>query len=65
MRDLLRIGLHTLEVLGLQPVKPPNPRAGRQIVGIPAVIVPALRGHLAVFVKDDPKRAKGRTVATR
>jgi integrase len=33
---------------------PPKSRAGRRIVGIPAVIVPALREHLAVFVKDEP-----------
>jgi integrase len=33
---------------------PPKSRAGRRIVGIPEVIVPALREHLAVFAKDDP-----------
>ena len=32
----------------------PKPRAGRRIVGIPEVIVPALREHLAVFAEDDP-----------
>lgn len=33
---------------------PPKSRAGRRIVGIPDVIIPALREHLAVFVKDGP-----------
>lgn len=33
---------------------PPKSKAGRRIVGIPEVIVPALRKHLAVFVKDEP-----------
>ena len=33
---------------------PPKSRAGRRIVGIPEVIVPALREHLAVFAEDDP-----------
>ncbi len=33
---------------------PPKSRAGRRIVGIPEVIVPALRKHLAVFAEDDP-----------
>jgi integrase len=33
---------------------PPKSRAGRRVVGIPEVIVPALREHLAVFTKDDP-----------
>jgi integrase len=32
---------------------PPKSKAGRRIVGIPEVIVPALREHLAVFVKDE------------
>jgi integrase len=32
----------------------PKSKAGRRIVGIPAAIVPALREHLAVFVKDEP-----------
>jgi integrase len=32
---------------------PPKSRAGRRIVGIPEVIVPALREHLAVFAEDD------------
>ena len=33
---------------------PPKSRAGRRIVGIPDAIIPALRGHLAVFVQDEP-----------
>jgi integrase len=33
---------------------PPKSRAGRRIVGIPEVIVPTLREHLAVFAEDDP-----------
>jgi integrase len=33
---------------------PPKSQAGRRVVGIPEVIVPALREHLAVFAKDDP-----------
>jgi integrase len=33
---------------------PPKSRAGRRIVGIPEVLVPALREHLAVFAEDDP-----------
>ena len=33
---------------------PPKSQAGRRIVGIPAVIVPVLREHLAVFAEDDP-----------
>jgi integrase len=33
---------------------PPKSRAGRRIVGIPRVILPELRRHLAVFVKPDP-----------
>jgi integrase len=33
---------------------PPKSKAGRRIVGIPVVIVPALRDHLAVYVKDEP-----------
>ena len=33
---------------------PPKSRAGRRIVGIPGVIVPALREHLAAFVSDEP-----------
>ena len=33
---------------------PPKSKAGRHIVGIPDAIIPALREHLSVFVKDDP-----------
>jgi integrase len=33
---------------------PPKSRAGRRIVGIPDAIIPALREHLAVFVKEEP-----------
>ena len=32
----------------------PKSRAGRRIVGIPGVIDPALREHLAIFVNDEP-----------
>ena len=35
-------------------IGPPKSRAGRRVVGIPGVIVPALREHLATFVKDEP-----------
>jgi hypothetical protein len=31
---------------------PPKSKAGRRVVGIPDAIVPALREHLAIFVKD-------------
>jgi integrase len=33
---------------------PPKSEAGQRVVGIPAVIIPALRDHLAVYVKDEP-----------
>jgi integrase len=33
---------------------PPKSRAGRRIVGIPEVIVPALCEHLAASAEDDP-----------
>ncbi len=33
---------------------PPKSKAGRRIVGIPRVIIPELRHHLAVFAKADP-----------
>ena len=33
---------------------PPKSRAGRRVVGIPDVIIPALREHLAAFVRDEP-----------
>jgi hypothetical protein len=29
-------------------------KAGRRVVGVPDAIIPALREHLAVFVKDEP-----------
>ena len=35
-------------------IGPPKSKAGRRIVGIPAVIVPVLREHLAAFAEDDP-----------
>ena len=35
-------------------LSPPKSRAGRRIVGIPAVIVPDLERHLVVYVKDAP-----------
>jgi hypothetical protein len=35
-------------------IGPPKSKAGRRIVGIPAVIVPVLCEHLAVFAEDDP-----------
>jgi integrase len=33
---------------------PPKSKASRRIVGIPSVIIPDLRHHLAAFVKPDP-----------
>jgi integrase len=33
---------------------PPKSKAGRRVVGIPDAIIPALRDHLSVFVKDEP-----------
>lgn len=33
---------------------PPKSRAGRRIVGIPDVIIPALREHLSRYVQADP-----------
>ena len=33
---------------------PPKSKAGRRVVGVSDAIVPALRNHLAVFVKDEP-----------
>ena len=39
---------------------PPKSKAGRRVVGIPDAIIPALREHLAVFVKDEPGRARVR-----
>jgi integrase len=32
---------------------PPKSKAGRRVVGVPAAIIPALRQHLAIFVKGD------------
>jgi integrase len=33
---------------------PRKSQAGRRVVGIPEAIIPTLRDHLAVFVKDEP-----------
>jgi integrase len=33
---------------------PPKSKAGRRVVGIPAAIIPELRQHLAIYVKDEP-----------
>jgi integrase len=33
---------------------PPKSKAGRRIVGIPDAIIPTLREHLSVYVKDEP-----------
>lgn len=33
---------------------PPKSKAGRRIVGIPAAIIPDLREHMAIYVKDEP-----------
>jgi integrase len=33
---------------------PPKSKAGRRVVGIPAVIIPDLAAHLAIYVKDEP-----------
>ena len=33
---------------------PPKSKAGRRVVGIPQAIIPILREHLSVFVKDEP-----------
>jgi integrase len=33
---------------------PPKSRAGRRVVGIPESIIPDLRDHLAVYVKNEP-----------
>lgn len=33
---------------------PPKSRAGRRVVGIPQVIIPVLREHLTIYVKDEP-----------
>ena len=47
---VIYIELSTGEML----LGPPKSRAGRRIVGLPEVIVPTLREHLAVFAEDDP-----------
>jgi hypothetical protein len=33
---------------------PPKSKAGRRIVGILDAIIPVLRSHLSMFVKDEP-----------
>jgi integrase len=33
---------------------PPKSRAGRRVVGIPQAIIPVLREHLTIYVKDEP-----------
>jgi integrase len=33
---------------------PPKSRAGRRVVGIPQAIIPLLREHLTIYVKDEP-----------
>jgi integrase len=33
---------------------PPKSKAGRRMVGIPQAIIPVLREHLSIFVKDEP-----------
>jgi integrase len=33
---------------------PPKSKAGRRVVGIPQAIIPILREHLSIFVKDEP-----------
>jgi integrase len=33
---------------------PPKSKAGRRVVGVPQAIIPVLREHLAVFVKEEP-----------
>jgi integrase len=33
---------------------PPKSRAGRRVVGIPKVIIPVLREHMTIYVKDEP-----------
>jgi integrase len=35
-------------------IGPPKSRAGRRVVGIPRVIIPVLREHLSIYVKDEP-----------
>ncbi|MGI8446374.1 MAG: tyrosine-type recombinase/integrase [Streptosporangiaceae bacterium] len=33
---------------------PPKSKAGRRVVGIPQAIIPTLREHLSIFVKNEP-----------
>jgi integrase len=33
---------------------PPKSKAGRRVVGVPQAIIPILREHLSIFVKDEP-----------
>ena len=33
---------------------PPKSKAGRRVVGVPQAVVPVLREHLSIFVKDGP-----------
>ena len=33
---------------------PPKSKASRRVVGIPTAIIPALREHMAIYVKDEP-----------
>ena len=33
---------------------PPKSKAGRRVVGVPDAIIPTLRDHLSVYVKDEP-----------
>jgi integrase len=35
-------------------LRPPKSRAGRRVVGIPQAIIPVLREHLSIFVKEEP-----------
>ncbi|WP_248962483.1 hypothetical protein [Sphaerisporangium perillae] len=44
---------------------PPKSKAGRRFVGIPKVIVPALREHLNTYVKDEPDALGRETIKAR
>ncbi|MGC1289114.1 MAG: tyrosine-type recombinase/integrase, partial [Streptosporangiaceae bacterium] len=33
---------------------PPKSKAGRRVVGVPQAIIPILRAHMSIFVKDEP-----------
>ena len=35
-------------------IGPPKSKAGRRVVGVPDAIIPTLRDHLSVYVKDEP-----------